>query len=187
MIYSVGWRNELLITKLLVSGAAYLVLLSIGLNNSIYTSAKEIAMNITNTHSSSASTQAELFLLDKGAEKENWRIDVQKRYPRSTILTLKDGVKHIRMTQYYSGRPVWLNIVEINTNINENLQLKPVMASDVLNKRVSIRNLAQKEKAIAAINGVKILINYQLLGFLKKLIIDLIYQICYLLIKKLYI
>ncbi|MCR4881576.1 MAG: phosphodiester glycosidase family protein [bacterium] len=153
MISSAVWQDERLVAKLLVSSAAYLVLLSIGLNNSIYTSAKEIAMNITNTHSSSASTQAELFLLDKSAEKENWRIDVQKRYPRSTILTLKDGVKHIRMTQYYSGRPVRLNIVEINTNINENLQLKPVMASDVLNKRVSIRNLAQKEKAIAAING----------------------------------
>ena len=153
MISSVVWQDERFIAKLLVSGAAYFVLLSIGLNNSIYTSAKEIAMNITNTHSSSASTQAELFLFDKSAEKEKWRIDVQKRYPRSTILTLKDGVKHIRMTQYYGGRPVRLNIVEINTNINENLVLKPVMASDVLNKRVSIKNLAQKERAIAAING----------------------------------
>ena len=153
MISSVVEQNQKLIVKLLITSAAYLVLLPISFNNSIYTNAKEIAMNITNTHTSSASTQAELFLLDKSAEKENWRIDVQKRYPRSTILTLKDGIKHIRMTQYYSGRPVRLNIVEINTKVNENLFLKPVMASDVLDKRVSIKNLAQKEKAIAAVNG----------------------------------
>ncbi len=153
MISSVVRQNQKLVLKLLITSAAYLVLLPITLNNSIYTSAKEIAMNITNTHTSSASTQAELFLLDKSAEKENWRIDVQKRYPRSTILTLKDGIKHIRLTQYYSGRPVRLNVIEINTKVNENLYLKPVMAADVLNKRVSIRNLAQKEKAIAAVNG----------------------------------
>ena len=153
MISSVERQNQKFIIKLLATSAAYLVLLPIALNNSIYTSAKEIAMNITNTHTSSASTQAELFFVDKSAEKENWRIDVQKRYPRSTILTLKDGIKHIRMTQYYGGRPVRLNIVEINTKVNENLFLKPVMASDVLNKRVSIGSLAQKERAIAAVNG----------------------------------
>ena len=76
MISAMVWRDEKLIAKLLVSGAAYLVLLSIGLNNSIYTNAKEIAMNINNTHTSSASTQAELFPIDRGKEKEIWRIDV---------------------------------------------------------------------------------------------------------------
>ena len=153
MTTSAVLQNEKSIVKLLIYGAAYLVLLSIVLNNTIYTSAKEIAMNITNTHSSSASTQAELFLINKSAEKENWRLDVQRRYPRSTILTLKDGVKHIKMTQYYHGKPVRFNIVEVNTKINENLYFKPVMASDVLNKKTPIKQLARKENAIAAING----------------------------------
>ena len=153
MISSVVRQNIELVSKLLASGTAYLVLLAISINNPLYTNAKEIAMNITHTNSSSATTQAELFFVDKNAEKESWRTDVQNRYPRSTILTLKDGIKHIKMTQYYSGRPVRLNIVEINTKVNENLMLKPVMASDVLNKRVSIKTLAQKERAIAAING----------------------------------
>ena len=153
MISSVVRQNKELVSKLLASGAAYLVLLAISINNPLYTNAKEIAMNFTHTHTGSASTQAELFFIDKGAEKEKWRIDVQNRYPKSTILTLKDGIKHIKMTQYYSGRPVRLNIIEINTRVNENLVLKPVMASNVLNKRVTIKTLAQKEQAIAAING----------------------------------
>jgi len=152
MIYQVVLQDERFVAKLLVTGAAYLVLLSIGLNNSIYTNAKEIAMNITNTHSGSA-PMAEPFFVDKSKLKEEWRQDVLKRYPRSTILTLKDGVKHIKLTQYYGGRPVKFNVVEINTNINESLSIKPVMASDVLNKRNAIRNMAQKENAIAAING----------------------------------
>ena len=148
MISSVVRQNKELVSKLLASGAAYLVLLAISINNPLYTNAKEIAMNFTHTHTGSAFTQAELFFIDKGAEKEKWRIDVQNRYPKSTILTLKDGIKHIKMTQYYRGRPVRLNIIEINTRVNENLVLKPVMASNVLNK-----TLAQKEQAIAAING----------------------------------
>jgi len=154
MTSSMVLRDERFVAKLLVTGAAYLVLLSIGINNTVYTNAKEIAMNITNntnTHASSVSS-TELFF-DRAKEMENWRTDVQKRYPRSTVLTLKDGIKYIRMTKYVSGRPIRLNVVEINTNINRNLSVKPVMASTVLNKRVSIRNMAQKENAIAAING----------------------------------
>ena len=147
-------RDERFLAKLLVTGAAYLILFSIGLTNTIHISAKEIAMNITNTNTHTGSaTKAELFFEDKTLEKENWNKDVARRYPRSTILTLKDGVKHIRMTAYINRRPVKLNIVEINTKINNNLMLKPVMADDVLNKRVPIKYIAQKENAIAAING----------------------------------
>ncbi len=154
MISYVVMQDERFIAKLLVTGAAYLVLLSIGLNNNVYTNAKEIAMNITNTNTHTSSvTTAGLFFEDKTAEKENWRIDVQRRYPKSTILTLKDGIKHIRMTKYVSGRPIRINVVEINTKINNKISVKPVMASDVLNKRSSIKSMAQKGNAIAAING----------------------------------
>ncbi len=154
MIEALVLQDERFIAKLLVTGAAYLILLSIGLNNSIHINAKEIAMNIknTNTHTGSA-TKAELFFVDKNLEKDKWNADVNKRYPQSTVLTLKDGIKHIKMTKYINKRPIRLNIIEINTKINENLFLKPVMAADVLNKRTSIKNMAQKENAIAAING----------------------------------
>ncbi|MCQ2957845.1 MAG: phosphodiester glycosidase family protein, partial [Candidatus Gastranaerophilales bacterium] len=113
-----------------------------------------IAMNITNTntHNGSANTMAELFF-DRTAEKENWRRDVINRYPKSTILTLKDGIKHIRMTKYINGRPIRINVVEVNPKINEKISVKPVMAADVLNRRSSIKSMAQKGNAIAAING----------------------------------
>jgi len=153
MISSVVLQDERFIAKLLVTGAAYLILFSIGLNNSIYTNAKEIAMNITNTNTRTGSaTKAELFF-DKATETEKWNKDVQRRYPKSTILTLKDGIKHIRMTKYINGRPIRINVVEINMKLNEKVFVKPVMASTVLNKRSSIGSMAQKGNAIAAING----------------------------------
>ena len=144
-------RNEAIAIKLLVTGAAYLILLSIGISNSIHTNAKEIAMNITNTHNSSAST-AELFF-DKQLEKEKWNKEVQLKYPNSSILTIKDGIKHIKLTKYVNGRPIRLNIIEINKQINENIFFKPAMADDILNKKSQIKNIAQREQAIAAING----------------------------------
>lgn len=154
MIYPVVLHDERLIAKLLVTIAAYLILLSISVNNSIYTNAKEIAMNITNTNTHTGSvTKAELFFNEKIEEIENWKASVAKRYPNSTVLTLKDSIKHIKMTKYINGRPVRINVVEINMKLNNKLSLKPVMASEVLNKRVAIKSMAEKGNAIAAING----------------------------------
>lgn len=154
MIYPVVLHDERLIAKLLVTIAAYLILLSISVNNSIYTNAKEIAMNITNTNTHTGSvTKAELFFNEKTEEIENWKASVAKRYPNSTVLTLKDSIKHIKMTKYINGRPVRINVVEINMKLNNKLSLKPVMASEVLNKRVAIKSMAEKGNAIAAING----------------------------------
>ena len=151
MMSTVVLQDESLTAKLLVTGAAYLILLSIGLSNTVEINAKEIAMNITNTHASSA-PKAELFF-DRQLEKEKWNKEVLLRYPKSTVLTLKDGLKHIRMTKYVNERPIRLNIVEVNTRLNDNLMFKPVMADEVLNKRITIQALAKKENAIAAVNG----------------------------------
>ncbi|MDD3593976.1 MAG: phosphodiester glycosidase family protein [Candidatus Gastranaerophilales bacterium] len=85
--------------------------------------------------------------------KQLWDKDVQKRYPGSLILTVQDGVKHIRLTKYVNGRKVRINVVEINTSINKNISLKPVLASNTLSNKASIRTIAQKENTIAAING----------------------------------
>ena len=154
MIYSEVLHDEHLIAKLLVTIAAYLILLSITVNNSIYTNAKEIAMNITNTntHTSSA-TMAELFFDEKNTELQNWKTSVEKRYPNSTVLTIKDSIKHIKMTKYINSRPVRINVVEMNLKLNNKISIKPIMASNVLNKRVSIKTMAEKGNAIAAING----------------------------------
>jgi len=154
MISALMLQDEKLIAKLFVTGTAYFILFSIGLNLNININAKEIAFNITNTntHTSSADTKAELFF-DKSKEIEAWRNDVIRRYPKSTILTLKDGIKHIRLMKYINGRPVRINVIEVNTRVNEKIFVKPVMAADVLNRRSSIKSMAQRGNAIAAING----------------------------------
>ncbi len=154
MINSIVLQDERFIAKLLVTVIAYIVLLSICLSNTVYINAKELALNIamTNTHTGSA-TKAELFFVDKTAEIEKWNNEVAIRYPKSTIKTLKEGIKHIKLTKYINSRPIRINVVEVNTKINDKLLFKPVMASEVLSKRITINKLAQKENAIAAING----------------------------------
>ncbi len=78
---------------------------------------------------------------------------IRKKYKQGVVINVDRGVKHIKLTKYYQGKPVKINIVEINSKINPDLQLTPALASDTLNKKSSIRNIAQKHNSIVAING----------------------------------
>ena len=57
------------------------------------------------------------------------------------------------MTKYYKGKPVRINIVEVSTDINSNLEIEPITASETLASRSKITTMAQKKDAIVAING----------------------------------
>lgn len=78
---------------------------------------------------------------------------ISRKYRYGTIYTVEDGLKHIRMTKYYKGRPVRLNIIEADFNINPELKIAPVMASDKLQRKASISSMARKSNSLAAVNG----------------------------------
>ena len=60
---------------------------------------------------------------------KNFDEDIKKKYPNSLISTVADGVKHIKLTKYYSGRPVRINVVEMDLKLAGDFELKPALSS----------------------------------------------------------
>ena len=79
--------------------------------------------------------------------------NIKLKYSGAKITDIEKGVKHIKMIRYFNGRPVRINLIELSTDVNSNLEVVPAIASDTLASRNKISNIAQREHAIAAING----------------------------------
>ena len=86
--------------------------------------------------------------------KENFDENVRQKYPKAVIKDVTDGVKHIKLTKYYSGRPVRINVVQIDMELVKNLELMPVLSSeDTLKSRRTISAIAKNNDALVALNG----------------------------------
>lgn len=84
---------------------------------------------------------------------EEFNQQISRKYRYGTICTVTNGLKHIRMTRYYQGRPVRLNVIETDLSINPELNIAPITASDKLQRKASITSMAQKSNSIVAVNG----------------------------------
>lgn len=91
----------------------------------------------------------------KNIEKEiqDYNTQVRNKYRGGIVKDIDSGIKYIKITKYYQGRPVRINVVEINQNINPNLRIRPQLASTKLSAKSSITNLAKRENSLVAING----------------------------------
>lgn len=78
---------------------------------------------------------------------------VRNRYKNSMIYDVALGVKHIKLTKTINGRPVRINVVEINQKLNPNLQINPQLSSSRLASKSTITTLARKNNSLVAING----------------------------------
>ncbi len=87
------------------------------------------------------------------AEKERWDKSTKTRYKNGAIFTVSPGVKHIKLVRRSSAGNVRINVVEMNKQLNPNLEVVPVLASDTLARKATIKTLASKGKAIAAVNA----------------------------------
>lgn len=83
----------------------------------------------------------------------NFNNSVRNRYKNSMIYDVALGVKHIKLTKTINGRPVRINVVEINQKLNPNLQINPQLSSSRLASKSTITTLARKNNSIVAING----------------------------------
>lgn len=86
-------------------------------------------------------------------QTKNFNEDIRRKYKAGIITDVDTGVKHIKLTRYYQGSPVRINVIEVNSNINPDLQLAPAIASDTLGHKSTISNIARKNNSIVAING----------------------------------
>ena len=78
---------------------------------------------------------------------------VKERYRNSYIYDVAPGIKHIKLTRTYQGRPVRINVVEVNQKINSNIAITPQLSSSRLASKSTITSIAKKTNSIVAING----------------------------------
>lgn len=85
-------------------------------------------------------------------KEEKFTQSIKEKYPKAVINDVERGVKHIKVTKYFSGRPVRINVVEADMNLAD-IELRPELASDKLNSKKTIKNIAMKNSSIVALNG----------------------------------
>jgi len=86
-------------------------------------------------------------------EIQDYNTSIRNKYRGGVVYDIDTGIKHIKLKKYIQGRPVNINVVEINQNINPDIKIKPQLASDKLAAKRSIATIAKKENSIVAING----------------------------------
>lgn len=92
--------------------------------------------------------------INPAIKKEKFDARVAAKYKGYTVNNVADGIKHIKMTKYFNGRPVRINIVEINNQVAQNYEIKPATASNTtLASRRTVRTIAQNTNSVVAING----------------------------------
>lgn len=89
------------------------------------------------------------------AREQKFNQSVKQRYPKAVIKDVDTGIKHIKLTKYYDGKPVRINIVEIDNKLAKNYELRPALSStgDKLHNKRTITTIAKNTNAIAAVNG----------------------------------
>lgn len=85
--------------------------------------------------------------------EQSFNQNLNYKYAGSKIYEVDKGIKHVQMIKFYNNRPVRINVVELSTNVNSNLEIEPAIASTSLASKERISNIAQREGAIVAING----------------------------------
>ena len=92
--------------------------------------------------------------LDPQAVKNRFETKVATKYAGLKINNVSDGIKHIKMTKYYDGKPVRINVIEMNQRIASNYEVKPATASPYsLHNKSTVRSIAGRTNSIVAVNG----------------------------------
>ena len=87
--------------------------------------------------------------------ENNFNEEIKRKYPNSLIRTVSRGIKHIRLTKYYDGRPVRINVVEVDLKLADGFELRPELSSvsNNLKSRKTITTIAKNSDSVVAING----------------------------------
>lgn len=95
--------------------------------------------------------------------KENMNPEYQQRlfdykmgvkYSGLQMNDVVPGIKHIKMVRYYGGRPVRINVVEMNSEVAKDYEFMPAMASDyTLHHKTTLRTIAGRTNSVVALNG----------------------------------
>lgn len=84
---------------------------------------------------------------------QNFDAQIKRKYKKGVVFDVDKGVKRIKITRTYQGRPVQINVIEADTALNPELKLSPAVASTTLAHKATITSFAKKNNSIVAING----------------------------------
>lgn len=88
------------------------------------------------------------------ARKQKFENQIKQKYPNTIINDVTDGIKHIRLTKTYNGRPVRINLVEVDLKVAGNIELTPALSGmNSLQNKKTISAIAKEKNAIVAVNG----------------------------------
>ena len=88
------------------------------------------------------------------ARKLDFENRIKQKYPNAIINDVTDGVKHIKLTKTYNGKPVRINLVEVDLKVAGNLELTPALSGmNSLKNKKTISTIAKEKNAIVAVNG----------------------------------
>ena len=76
-----------------------------------------------------------------------------QKYKSAKVTHVAKGVEHIQFKKLINSRPVKVNVLEINREVNPDIRLAPSLAGPTPHSKATIKNIANKTNAIAAING----------------------------------
>ena len=86
--------------------------------------------------------------------KQNFDNKIQQKYPNAIINDVTDGVKHVKLIKTYNGKPVRINLVEVDLKVAGNLELVPALSGmNSLTSKKHISTIAKQKNAIVAVNG----------------------------------
>lgn len=92
--------------------------------------------------------------ISPGTRQKNFDTMIRQKYPKAVIVDVTSGVKHIKLTRYYNGRPVRINVVEADMKLAKDLDLTPALSSSsTLKSRRTITTIAKNNNAVVALNG----------------------------------
>ena len=139
--------NRSIIERTATSAAGIGIAICLLISQNLHISAQDITDNTI----IAAAVNTEI--VTKKNVEESFEKELSNKYSGSKITTVDKGVKHVKMIRFYNGRPVRINIVELSTGVNSDLVVVPSIATEKLAGKSKISNIAQRENAIAAING----------------------------------
>ncbi len=86
--------------------------------------------------------------------KEQFDQRIRLKYSGLRVNDVASGIKHIRMVRYYAGRPVRINVVEVNQRVAQDYEIMPAMASSYsLAHKSTLRTITGRTNSIVGING----------------------------------
>lgn len=82
-----------------------------------------------------------------------WEESLNQKYGKNKVKKIEDGVVYVSLVKYINSRRVKINIAEVNRNLNENIEIAPLMGANKTHKKAKINNIAIQNNVLVAING----------------------------------